>query len=126
MKHGAAKRSYGWPEGASFLVPEEAYARFAAGVGTRGHRARQQWGRVAAGYQHAHPELAAELDLMVAGMLPAGWDNGLQEFFPDSGEVAGRAASQQWSACPPGRCSKSRTSPTVTWYCHRTSSRGWP
>jgi transketolase len=91
----AAKRSYGWPEDASFLVPEEAYARFAAGVGARGHRARQQWGRTAAGYQHAHPELAAELDLMMAGTLPAGWDTGLPEFSPDGGEVAGRAASEQ-------------------------------
>ena len=50
---------------------------------------------MAAGYQRAHPELAAELDLMMAGMLPAGWDAGLPEFSPDSGEVAGRAASQQ-------------------------------
>ena len=91
----AAKRSYGWPEDASFLVPEEAYARFTAGVGARGHRARRQWDQMAACYQRAHPELAAELDQMMAGTLPACWDTGLPEFSADGGEVAGRAASQQ-------------------------------
>jgi transketolase len=90
----AAKRSYGWPEDASFLVPDEAYARFAGGVGTRGRAARARWDAMFAGYRQAHPELAAELDLMMAGELPAGWDDGLPEFAPDGGEVSGRAASQ--------------------------------
>ena len=76
----AAKRSYGWPEDASFLVPPEAYTRFAAGVGARGRQAREQWDRVAAGYRQVHPDLAAELDLMTTGTLPAGWDTGLPQF----------------------------------------------
>jgi transketolase len=91
----AAKRSYGWPEEASFLVPDEAYAAFAAGVGARGHRARAQWDEMIARYRQAHPELAAELDLMLAGELPPGWDAGLPEFLPSGGQVAGRTASQQ-------------------------------
>jgi transketolase len=91
----AAKRSYGWPEGASFLVPDEAYQRFAAGVGTRGRQARSAWDRRLAGYRQAYPDLAAELDLMTAGALPPGWDHELPEFAPADGPVAGRAASQQ-------------------------------
>ena len=91
----AAKRSYGWPEDASFLVPPEAYTRFADGVGARGRQAREQWDRVAAGYRQVHPDLAAELDLMTTGMLPAGWDTGLPQFSPADGEVAGRTASQR-------------------------------
>jgi transketolase len=91
----AAKRSYGWPEDASFLVPDEAYQRFASGAGARGRQARSAWDRMLAGYRLAHPDLAAELDLMAAGTLPPGWDSDLPEFSPADGEVAGRAASQQ-------------------------------
>jgi transketolase len=91
----AAKRSYGWPEDASFLVPDEAYKRFAAGVGARGRHAREHWDRMVADYRQTYPELAAELDLMTAGALPGGWDTGLPEFSPGDSEVAGRAASQQ-------------------------------
>ena len=47
------------------------------------------------GYRQEYPELAAELDLMLAGALPPGWDSGLPEFSPGAGPVAGRAASQQ-------------------------------
>jgi transketolase len=89
----AAKRSYGWPQDASFLVPGEAYASFAAGVGARGRQLRQQWDAMLAAYRQSHPALAAELDLMMAGALPAGWDSQLPTFSPSGGEVAGRAAS---------------------------------
>ena len=37
------KRSYGWPEDAKFLVPDGVYEHFAAGIGARGAKARQQW-----------------------------------------------------------------------------------
>ena len=37
------KRSYGWPEDAKFLVPDGVYDHFAAGVGARGAKARQEW-----------------------------------------------------------------------------------
>jgi transketolase len=90
----AAKRSYGWPQDAAFLVPHEAYDRFASGVGARGRQLREQWDAMLEGYRQAHPALAAELDLMTAGALPDGWDDGLPAFSPSGGEVAGRAASQ--------------------------------
>jgi transketolase len=89
----AAKRSYGWPQNAAFLVPDEAYDRFAKGVGERGRQLREQWDAMLREYRQTHPELAAELDLMTAGALPEGWDDQLPTF-PPSGEVAGRAASQ--------------------------------
>src|SRR6185436_8718336 len=38
-----AKRFYGWPEDAKFLVPDGVYERFAAGVGARGARLRREW-----------------------------------------------------------------------------------
>jgi transketolase len=99
----AAKRSYGWPEEASFLVPDEAYARFAAGVGERGRRLREEWDATLAGYRRAYPALAAELDLLTAGALPVGWDLDLPEFDPGfdpqlgpaADPIAGRDASQR-------------------------------
>ena len=90
----AAKRSYGWPQDATFLVPDEAYARFATGVGERGRQLRQQWDAMLEEYRQTHPALAAQLDLMTAGALPEAWDDRLPEFSPSDGEVAGRAASQ--------------------------------
>jgi transketolase len=91
----AAKRSYGWPPDAAFLVPGEAYDRFARGIGERGHQLRGQWDAMLKDYRQAHPALAAELDLMTAGGLPEGWDDELPAFSPADGEVAGRAASQE-------------------------------
>jgi transketolase len=91
----AAKRSYGWPEDADFLVPGQAYARFAAGVGARGRRLRAEWDTMAGEYRQAHPSLTAELDLMTTGALPLGWDDRLPAFAPSRGGVAGRAASQE-------------------------------
>ena len=38
-----AKRSYGWPEDAKFLVPDGVREHFAAGVGVRGAKAHRQW-----------------------------------------------------------------------------------
>jgi transketolase len=91
----AAKRSYGWPPDAAFLVPGEAYDRLARGIGERGHQLRGQWDAMLKDYRQAHPALAAELDLMTAGGLPEGWDDELPAFSPADGEVAGRAASQE-------------------------------
>src|SRR3546814_10330155 len=38
-----AKRSYGWPEDAQFLVPDGVRERFAAGIGRRGRMLRHRW-----------------------------------------------------------------------------------
>src|SRR5437870_813823 len=69
-----AKRSYGWPEDALFLVPEEVYETFRRGIGERGRNARQAWNRHFEAYQRRHPELAARLQSMERGDVPDGWD----------------------------------------------------
>ena len=38
-----AKRSYGWPEDAKFLVPDGVREHFRAGIGQRGHELRATW-----------------------------------------------------------------------------------
>src|SRR5439155_20949485 len=87
------KRSYGWPEGAQFLVPDGVLDHFAAGVGARGAAARRNWTTLFASYRAAYPELASEIDQMQRRDLPAGWDRNLPAFPADAKGVAGRDAS---------------------------------
>jgi transketolase len=88
-----AKRAYGWPEDAQFLVPDGVYDHFAAGIGARGAKAREEWNRLFAGYRTKYPELATEIEMMQRRELPAGWDRNLPVFPADPKGVAGRDAS---------------------------------
>jgi len=88
-----AKRDYGWPEDAKFLVPDAVRAHFAAGIGARGGEARGRWTELFADYRAKYPELATEIDLMQRRELPAGWDRGLPVFPADPKGIAGREAS---------------------------------
>ena len=89
------KRSYGWPEDAKFLVPDGVYEHFAAGIGARGAKARQQWTDLFAAYQAKYPELAIEIEQMQRRELPSGWDRNLPVFPADPNGIAGRDASSK-------------------------------
>src|SRR5262249_7943002 len=88
-----AKRLYGWPQGAKFLVPGGVYEHFAAGVGARGARLRREWTGLFESYRAHYPELANEIELMQRRELPEGWDRNLPVFPPDAKGIAGRDAS---------------------------------
>src|SRR5260221_261522 len=88
-----AKRAYGWPEDAKFLVPEGVRQHFAAGIGQRGAEARGRWEALFSSYRAQFPDLAAEVDHMQRRELPAGWDRNLPSFSPDPKGIAGRDAS---------------------------------
>ena len=88
-----AKRFYGWPEDAKFLVPDAVYRRFADGVGSRGVEARRVWADLFSAYQRKYPELAREIDLMQRRELPEGWDRNLPVFPAGPKGLAGRDAS---------------------------------
>src|ERR1044072_884244 len=66
-----AKRAYGWPEDAKFLVPDGVMGTFDKGIGA----------------------LAAEIDQMQRRELPKGWDKNLPSFKADPKGIAGRDAS---------------------------------
>jgi transketolase len=87
------KRGYGWPEDASFLVPDGVYEEFAAGIGARGKAGRDAWLDVFAAYSKEHPGLAGQLLAMQRRELPDGWDAGIPEFPADGKGVSGRDAS---------------------------------
>jgi len=88
-----AKRAYGWPEDAKFLVPDGVMDTFDKGIGTRGAEARRRWEALFADYRKQFPELAAEIDQMQRRDLPAGWDRNLPTFKADPKGIAGRDAS---------------------------------
>jgi transketolase len=90
-----AKRAYGWPEDAKFLVPDDVREHFAAGIGSRGAEARRRWTEMFASYKGIYPELASETELMQRRDLPAGWDRELPVFPADPKGIAGRDASGQ-------------------------------
>ncbi|MGB8737282.1 MAG: transketolase [Rhodomicrobium sp.] len=90
-----AKRFYGWPEDATFLVPDAVRKHFADGVGARGAAARRQWSELFAAYQGKYPELATEIDQMQRRELPEGWDRNLPTFPASPKGIAGRDASGQ-------------------------------
>lgn len=88
-----AKRAYGWPEDAKFLVPDGVMATFEDGIGARGAQARSGWEGLFAAYRQKFAELATEIDQMQRRELPVGWDRGLPSFPADPKGVAGRDAS---------------------------------
>jgi transketolase len=88
-----AKRSYGWPEDAKFLVPDGVYRHFADGIGERGRQARDKWIEQFEVYRAKYPDLASEIETMQRRELPAGWDRNLPVFPADPNGIAGREAS---------------------------------
>jgi transketolase len=88
-----AKKFYGWPEDAKFLVPNGVYEHFAEGVGARGADARRQWTELFAAYRAKYPDCADEIEQMQRRELPAGWDHDLPVFPADPKGIAGRDAS---------------------------------
>jgi transketolase len=91
----AAKRFFGWPEDAEFLVPDGVYAHFAEGIGARGKDAREAWQELFDEYRAAYPELADEIDRMQRRELPEGWDADIPVFPADEKGIASRDSSGQ-------------------------------
>ena len=88
-----AKRNYGWPEDAKFLVPDGVYEHFRAGIGTRGKHLRDAWFARIERYRKQYPDLADELFRMQHRQLPDGWDRGVPEFPADAKGLATRDSS---------------------------------
>ena len=91
----AAKRFYGWPEDAHFLVPKQVYEHFREGIGVRGAEARADWFGALQAYGRMQPARADEVTRMQHRQLPDGWDRGLPVFPSDPKGLASRDASGQ-------------------------------
>jgi transketolase len=88
-----AKRSYGWPEDAKFLVPEGVREHFRNGIGRRGQQLREAWTGLFASYGKKYPQLADEFDRVQRRELPEGWDADLPRFPADPKGLASRDSS---------------------------------
>ena len=91
----AAKRFYGWPEDAEFLVPEGVREHFAEGIGNRGRDLRMAWEAKLGEYRSGYPELADQIERMQTRRLPNGWDQDMPTFPTDARGLSGRDASGQ-------------------------------
>jgi len=89
----AAKRFYGWPEDAKFLVPDGVREQFAAGIGARGAKLRHEWLARFEAYQGKYPDEAEALSRMQRRQLPDGWEQAIPNFPADPKGQAGRDAS---------------------------------
>jgi transketolase len=87
------KKNYGWPEDAKFLVPDGVYDQFKNGVGKRGAEAHAAWNAKFAEYKKQCPQLADQLNRMLSGQLPDGWDKNLPSFPADPKGLATRESS---------------------------------
>jgi len=88
-----AKRFYGWPEDARFLVPDGVYESFRNGVGHRGRALHDNWTKTFAGYQSLDAQAAREVETLLQGKLPEQWDRDLPTFPADEKGLATREAS---------------------------------
>jgi transketolase len=88
-----AKRTYGWPEDAKFLVPDGVCEHFRDGIGRRGRRLQQDWNKLLASYRKKYPELADRVERMQRRELPDGWDATLPVFAADAKGLATRNSS---------------------------------
>src|SRR5262245_6655289 len=90
-----AKRSYGWPEDAHFLVPDGVREHFQSGIGERGARLRDEWTSKLTGYQQRLPDLYEQVTRLLRRELPEGWDRDLSDFPADPKGLATRDSSGQ-------------------------------
>jgi transketolase len=88
-----AKKFYGWPEDAKFLVPEGVYDHFQSGVGVRSGKARAEWTKLFAEYSKKFPDLADQLQRMQHRALPDDWNQNLPSFPADPKGMATRESS---------------------------------
>ncbi len=94
------KEAMGYPSLEPFYVPDEALQHFRKCV-ERGVEFEADWREQFDAYAQAHPELAQELERMIAGRLPDGWDAEVPRFHASGSMTATRKSSQeiiQWAA----------------------------
>ncbi len=89
----AAKKFYGWPEDAKFLVPPQVLAHFRQHFGTRGALKHAEWNALFAKYLAAFPNEAKLVGEIFDGTLPAGWNQAIPTFPADAKGMASRDSS---------------------------------
>ena len=90
-----AKRAYGWPEDAKFLVPDGVRENFRDVMGKRGRQLSGQWNTLFGEYGKQHPDLAAQFGRLRQQQPAHGWDKDLPTFPADAKGLATRDSSSK-------------------------------
>ena len=88
-----AKRFYGWPEDAKFLVPEGVRENFTDVLGKRGAQLSTDWNALYKKYSAQFTDLAGQFNRMQQRENPDGWDKDLPTFPADPKGLATRDSS---------------------------------
>ncbi|MCX6355896.1 MAG: transketolase [Candidatus Aureabacteria bacterium] len=88
------KEKFGWPLTPLFHVPPQAIEHCRRAV-ERGADAEDEWKNRLCAYAGKYPECARDLERIMAGALPAGWDLDIPSFPPSAKGTKTRVASGQ-------------------------------
>ena len=91
----ATKQAFNWPEDVHFHVPEGVSENLSRRLRDRSRPLRAAWADLVGRYRSAHPDLARELDTLVAGKLPESWADTLPAFGADPKGMASRDAGRK-------------------------------
>ena len=86
------KERLGWPGDVPFFVPDEVREHF-AGAAEKGVQEENAWKERFQDYNEKEPDMAAEWERFMKGVLPDGWDGDIPVFPPDAKGMASRVAS---------------------------------
>jgi transketolase len=86
------KQTLKWPLDPTFQVPDLALKLFRKAV-SRGKKTEAEWNETFSSYREAFPDLAGELQMVMNGELPPGWETALPQFPADAKGMATRVAS---------------------------------
>lgn len=88
-----AKAFYKWDYEEDFYVPEEVYEDFSS-IKINGTVKEKEWNQLFEQYKEKYPELARELNRIVAGELPENWDANLPSY-QEGDTLATRASASE-------------------------------
>jgi transketolase len=86
------KQNLNWPLEPTFYIPDQALEHFRKAI-DRGKKTEAEWNEEFSSYREAFPDLAGELQQVMNGELPAGWETTLPQFPADPKGMATRVAS---------------------------------
>ncbi|MEO6131832.1 MAG: transketolase [Saprospiraceae bacterium] len=86
------KINLGWPVEPTFLIPEDAINHFRKAV-IRGMKIELEWNETFSSFKKKYASEATELEDMIQGIIPQGWDKNIPVFPVDSKGMATRVAS---------------------------------
>ncbi len=89
----ASKANLGWPAEPAFFVPDDVAAHMRQAV-AGGKSWESEWTDRVDAYRKTHAGAADELERMIEGVLPDGWDAGLPSYENETKDLSTRKASE--------------------------------